>query len=229
VARGDVLTVLLGECRVLSAVLRGLTPGDLARPTNCPPWDLRELVVHIGASIWVGDIPIPWAEPGAEVRDAADYYRRPERDTPAYRQDNVDRTRRLAQRVPAADVASVTDWFDEMVSTTTDTLGGQRLDGVIDVPGRGAMRLGDWVLTRVVSVAAHGLDVAITLDRDPWTTPEALRAVRPVFVALLGGPPPDALGWDDQAFLAVGSGRRPLSDDERAVLGPPADRFPLLS
>jgi hypothetical protein len=91
------------------------------------------------------------------------------------------------------------------------------------------MKLSDWVLTRVWSVAAHGLDVAITLGRDPWTTPEALRAMRPIFVALLGGEPPDALGWDDQAFFAVASGRRALTDHERVLLGSHAGRFPLLS
>ena len=223
----DALTALLVESRALSGVLQRLTPGDLARPTNCPPWDLQELVVHIADSIWVGDTPLPAAEPGAEVYEAADYYRRPERDTPAYRQGNVDHTQRLAQRVLAT--TSAVDWFDEVLSKTADALRAQRLDGLVDVPRRGAMRLGDWVLTRVWSVAAHGLDVAITLGREPWTTPEALRAVRPIFVALLDGEPPDALGWDDQTFLAVASGRRALTDHERGLLGPHAQRFPLLS
>jgi uncharacterized protein (TIGR03083 family) len=223
----DALTALLGESRALSAVLRSLTPDDLARPTNCPPWDLQELVVHIADSIAVGDSPLPAAEPSAEVHDAADYYRRPERDTREYRQDNVDRSQRLTERVLAT--TSAVEWFDEVLSHTADVLGAQRLDRVVDVPRRGAMKLSDWVLTRVWSVAAHGLDVAITLGRDPWTTPEALRAMRPIFVALLGGEPPDALGWDDQAFFAVASGRRALTDHERVLLGSHAGRFPLLS
>jgi uncharacterized protein (TIGR03083 family) len=223
----DVLAALLGESRALSAVLHSLTPGDLGRPTNCPPWDLQELVVHIAASIRVGDAPFPAAEFGAEVHDAADYYRRPERATSTYRQDNVDGTRRLAQRVLAT--TSAVEWFDEVLGEAADALGAQPIDRVVDIPRRGAMRLSDWVLTRVVSVAAHGLDVAITLGRDPWTTPEALRTVRPVFVALLGRRPPDALGWDDQTLLAVASGRQAVTDHERDLLGSDARRFPLLS
>jgi uncharacterized protein (TIGR03083 family) len=223
----DVLTVLLNESRALSTVLHSLTPDDLARPTNCPPWNLQELIVHIGASVWVDDNPFPDAEPDAEVHDAADYYRRPERDTPAYRRDNVDRTQELAQRVLAN--TSAAEWFDEIVAKTGDVLGGQRLDRVVDVPARGAMSLSDWVLTRVASVALHGLDTAITLDREPWTTPGALEEVRRIFVALLGGEPPAALGWDHQTFVAVSSGRRPLAADERAILGSDARRFPLLS
>jgi uncharacterized protein (TIGR03083 family) len=223
----DALTALLGESRALYAVLHSLTPEDLARPTNCPPWDLQELVVHIAASIRVGDTPFPAADARAEAHDAADYYRRPERDTPAYRQDNVDDTQRLARRVLAT--TSAVEWFGHVLDETADRLGAQRLDRVVAIPRRGAMRLSDWVLTRVVSVAAHGLDVAITLGRDPWTTQDALQAVRPIFVALLGRQPPDALGWDDQALLAVGSGRRAATERERDLLGPHARRLPLLS
>jgi hypothetical protein len=42
-------------------------------------------------------------------------------------------------------------------------------------------------------------------------------------------PPPAELGWDDLALLAVGTGRRPLTEDERSILGPAQHRFPLLS
>lgn len=108
-------------------------------------------------------------------------------------------------------------------------LSQQDLEQVVLIPRRTAMRLSDWVITRVVSVAAHGLDVATTLGRPPWTTLSAQLAVRPVFVALLGTQPPDTLGWDDQTFLATATGRRALIDHERELLGPYAKRFPLLS
>jgi hypothetical protein len=91
------------------------------------------------------------------------------------------------------------------------------------------MTLADWVSNRVMSLAAHGLDVAITLDRPPWTTRSALTETGPVLVSLLGMPPLAELGWDDQALLAAGTGRRPLPEDERRILGPAQLRFPLLS
>lgn len=49
----------------------------------------------------------------------------------------------------------------------------------------GAMRFDDWLRTRVIAVAAHGLDVAITLNRQPWTTAAALQVIRPVLVVCL--------------------------------------------
>ena len=223
---GDALSVLAEECAALSAVLHGLGRADWQRATNCPPWDLRELVVHIGASIAVRG-PLPPAEPGADRRGTADYYRRPERNTTEYRQGNVDRTRELAGRV-AADVPPA-GWFDGVVRDTLAYLRADDPDRVVRIIGVGSMRLADWTATRVISVAVHGLDVALTLGRPAWTVPPALDLSRDVFVALLGGPPPPALGWDDGTFLAAATGRRALTDLERAVLGSDQERFPLVS
>jgi uncharacterized protein (TIGR03083 family) len=211
----------------LAAVLRELEPDDLTRATNCPPWDLRELVVHTGASIGVTDMALTPAEPDAGTVSAADYYRRPQRDTPAYRQRNVDSTQTLARSV-LVDV-SAGQWFDDVSRETLTVLDRHDLEQVVQIPRVGAMRLTDWVATRVMSLAAHGVDVAITLGRTSWTTPPALHVSCRVLVDLLGGPPPERLRWDEQSMLIVGTGRRPLTAQERDILGPDADRFPLLS
>jgi uncharacterized protein (TIGR03083 family) len=223
----DALTALTEECRALSAVLHTLEPEDWRRPTNCPPWDLQELVVHTAASI-ATDGPLPNAAPEETRLGAADYYRRPERNTPAYRQRNVDQTQRLAAQVLAS--TSAVRWFDDVAQAAITELDADDLDRVVLIPRRGAMRLADWVVTRVISVAAHGLDVALTLGGRPaWTVPSALRVTRPVFVSLLGAEPPAALGWDDRAFLAVATGRRALTDEEREILGARQARLPVLS
>ncbi len=89
------------------------------------------------------------------------------------------------------------------------------------------MRLGGWLATRVVALAAHGLDVAITLELPPWTTPPALAVMRPIFLSLLGRAAP--VDWTDQRLLQVATGRAQLTDRDRVELGPAAGRFPLLS
>jgi len=74
----EALSALAEESRTLSAVLLDLDAEQFQRPTNCPPWDLKELVVHTAASIALpGDYRS--AEPGAPLRSAADYYRLHER------------------------------------------------------------------------------------------------------------------------------------------------------
>ena len=142
----DALTALTSEVQALSAVLGKLQPADLRRATNCPPWSLEELIVHIAASIRVGATPFPRAESHDEPGTAADYYRRPERDTSSYRQDNVDRTVQLTREV-VADKSAV-DWFDDVATHTIAVLSRWDLDQVVVVPGRGAMRLADWLTTR---------------------------------------------------------------------------------
>jgi uncharacterized protein (TIGR03083 family) len=222
------LTALRDESRALSAVLRQADPGDFDRPTNCPPWNLNELVVHIAMSIHLGDDDeLPAATPHAGVMATADYYRRPERDTADYRQSNVDRTQKTASDILAR--TSAARWFDQVSQDTVLRLSRLDLGRVVQIPGCGPMKLADWVITRVISVAAHGLDVALTLGLLPWTTRPALHVTRPVLISLLGAEPPARLGWNDQTLLAAGTGRRALTHHDRAVLGPLQDRFPLLS
>ena len=126
---GNPLTALARETQAISAVLHELDPADLARATNCPPWNLQELVVHIGATVWVGDVPLPVAESHEEPHSAADYYRRPERSTSSYRQGNVDRTTELARTV-VADTSAV-QWFDDVADQAIAALGKLDLDQVI--------------------------------------------------------------------------------------------------
>jgi uncharacterized protein (TIGR03083 family) len=223
----DPLAALLDESGALSAVLRQVDPGDFGHPTNCPPWNLNELVVHIAMSIHLGDGEVPAAAPHSDVMTAADYYRRPERDTSDYRQSNVDRTTEAAGDVLAR--TSAARWFEDVSQDTVMQLSRLDLGRFVQIPSCGPMKLADWVVTRVMSVAAHGLDVALTLGLQPWTGRPALQVTRPVLVSLLGTEPPARLGWDDRTLLAAGTGRRALTSHERAVLGSLQNRFPLLS
>jgi|SRR5829696_1162729 len=221
------LKALHDESRILSAVLWQAGPEDFNRPTNCPPWNLGELVVHIAMSIHLGDDDLPAATPGSGVMSAADYYRRAERHTAAYRQSNIDRTRQEASGLLAT--TSPAQWFEEVYQDTVTRLSRLDLSRLVQIPSCGPMKLADWVITRVISVAAHGLDVALTLGIEPWTCRPALDITRPALVSLLGTEPPAGLGWDDRTLLAAGTGRRPLTHHERTVLGPLQHRFPLLS
>jgi hypothetical protein len=179
--------------------------------------------VHVAESITVPELGM--RTPAADVPpgSAADYYRRPERNTVEYRSSNVERTRTRAATMPPETTAA---FFDDAWHRTSRAFAESDLDQRIEATGR-ALTLGDYLLTRLMSVAAHGLDVAITLDRVPWTTPIALTALRPVLVDLLGAVPP--ITWSDQDLLELGTGRRPLTEIERDAVEPLATRFPLLS
>ena len=158
---------------------------------------------------------------------AADYYRRPERDTSEYRQRNVERSKQLSRQVLGA--TSPAQWFDEVTHDAIIKLSHDDLNRVVLIAERGAMRLADWVVTRVVAVAAHGLDIAITLDRQPWTTAAAMTVIRPVLIGLMGDEPPASVNWDDHTLMATATGRRALTADERMLLGSLQERIPVLS
>ena len=191
------------ECSTLVAVVRAVTLGDFSRPTNCPPWTLHELVVHIADSIETPAATIALAPPPAHRRTAADYYRRPERATIAYRTSNVERVCRRAADVRTDDDANL---LTATWQQTSATMARQDPDNPLRTAGL-TLRVEDYLLTRLMSVAAHGLDVAITLRRPPFTTQLALQTLRPVLLDLLGGQAPNR--WTDQDLLALGTGRRP--------------------
>lgn len=74
-----------------------------------------------------------------------------------------------------------------------------------------AMLLTDFLTTRVVELAVHGLDLAAALNRPPWPTAPAAE----LLTALLrNGAPVPGLGWDQATFIAQATGRLPLTPAE---------------
>jgi uncharacterized protein (TIGR03083 family) len=227
----SVLEAFRDEAVALDAVLAGLDEDDFARPTTCPPWNVKELVVHVAdvlpragvlrdaSASLVGTAP-----PALDLSEPADYYRQPGRGTPANRRDIVEKAQVSAAEV--ADGRSAARLLHETWQSAFAEWSTTDLARLVRLPV-GVMRLGDYAVTRLISHAAHGLDLALSLGLDPWTTPSALAVMRPVYVSLLGGEPP--AGWGDQDFFARATGRIPLTAAERAALDGRADRFPLLS
>lgn len=222
-----VVDALAAECDVFVAAARRIEPDEWAVVTNCPPWDVKELIAHVyGSTVVVPSRLLPPIE-DAPMIEAADYYRRDERGTVAYRSGNVDRWRQFAAAFASGEEivqACERDW-----SSMIEALRAEDPSRLIGMSWHASMPLDDFLVSRVIGVAAHGIDLSITLERPRKTTPEALAVARPAFVSLLGAEPPDALLWSDQDLLEFGTGRRPLGDHARAILGPLAARFPLLS
>ena len=220
----SVVRALDTELVAVLSVLDSCDTTDFDRATNCPPWTLKDLVVHLAGTT---RLPADLRAGSGEVHRAADYYRRPERATQQYRQSNVDQVQRASSRY-----ASGQDAVDALRRSRADVmtqLETEDLSRVVDVRNVGAMTLVGLLSTRVVAVAAHALDVSITLGRAATTSDGALSVCVPILVDLLGEEPSSALGWTDQAFFERGTGRTPLGDDEARTLGTAAPRFPLIS
>ncbi|MEV0156267.1 maleylpyruvate isomerase N-terminal domain-containing protein [Micromonospora sp. NPDC050686] len=202
------------ECAALEAVLRGLAEADLDRPTGCPPWTVRDLVAHVrtGAGRLVDMLAAP-APPAAEV-DAAAYFGAA-KFTPEVDRARVDSARREA--AAPAGVPEVAAGFARAWRATDDAIGAAPPGRVVRTRHGDPMTLAEFLRTRVVEVAVHGLDLADALDRRPWLTPAAGRVVADLLTG--GRPVPAGLDWDDLTLIRKATGRAPLTPDERAVSG----------
>ncbi|MFI5836777.1 maleylpyruvate isomerase N-terminal domain-containing protein [Micromonospora sp. NPDC051300] len=201
------------ECERLERVLRGLDGPALDRPTPCPPWRVRDLLAHVstGAGRLVGMLAEP-APPRPEVT-APDYFGAA-KFAPAVDRERIEGARAAAGELPGA--AEVAREFGRVWRATDAAVAVEAPGRVVRTRHGDAMAVTEFLRTRVVEVAVHGLDLADALDRPPWTTPAAAAVVVDVLTA--GRPVPDALGGDASTVLRKATGRLPLTDAERAAL-----------
>ena len=214
---------LAAEADRTGAFLTGLTAGDWERPTRCAPLDVRELAVHAlrGAYRILDSLAGPRLE-GEPEKDAVTYWNY---DPAVVGSGVVDRAKQESQaRPPDADVAA--EWLEawrKAIDAARATLEDDPL--IPAVPG--LTRLSEFLKTRCIEVCIHTMDLRDALGLEPDPDPACLEVVCDVLRGLLGTDLRPR-GVDEVHFALVGTGRAPLSDDERAMLGPLADSFPLL-
>lgn len=207
--------------------MRAVDPSDWSRPTRCPPWSVADLLGHVTTA--VGRLPDMLAAPApthAEV-SAAGYFRPDERFSA---QTNADRIDVARQR--AADPSALPQEFDRTWRQAARLCRAEPPDRVVRTRHGDAMLLADFLVTRIVEVAVHGLDLADALDRPAWLTSAAVPVLIDLLLAGRDHPSIDDLGWTPADFLRKLTGRRTLTPDEsrylddhavpRLALGPPA-------
>ncbi|MBF6467340.1 maleylpyruvate isomerase family mycothiol-dependent enzyme [Nocardia beijingensis] len=207
-----VLRAFSAESARLSEVLGKLTEEQFALPTPCPPWNVAELAVHITSAVsrLLAGLAAP-APPRADIT-AADYYR------PAIFDDTANAERvRMAQRDAATyrNATAIAAAFDDTWRQTDTAISGQSADRLITIRWGDGILLREFLITRVVELVLHGLDIAIALGVPAWTAPEAAAVVGD-FLQI--EPAATHLGWDRRTALAKAGGRAALSTEESAEL-----------
>ncbi|MEU1964354.1 maleylpyruvate isomerase N-terminal domain-containing protein [Micromonospora sediminicola] len=201
------------ECVRLEQVLRDLDEADLDRPTPCPPWAVRDLLAHVRAGAGrLASMLAASAPERAEV-DAAGYFGAA-KFAPEVDRDRIDGARREARELPG--VPEVADGFARAWRAADAAVAAEPPGRLVRTRHGDAMALTEFLRTRVVEVAVHGLDLADALDRSPWTTPGAAAVVVDVLTG--GRPMPARLGWDALTVLRKATGRLPVTDAERTAL-----------
>lgn len=82
-----------------------------------------------------------------------------------------------------------------------------------------AMTVDDFLVTRVVELGVHGLDLAAAVGRQPWLSDEAAAVIADLLSGGRERAMCDPLNWDRRTFIAKATGRARATDAERAELG----------
>lgn len=73
-----------------------------------------------------------------------------------------------------------------------------------------AMLLSQFLLTRVVEVAVHGIDLAHALERRPWLTEPAADLVSALLLGPQDGSMLNEICWSSSDFVIRATGREPI-------------------
>ncbi|GGY51756.1 maleylpyruvate isomerase N-terminal domain-containing protein [Streptomyces omiyaensis] len=209
-----VLEAFRQECEALDAAVSGLSAAEWKLPTRCAPWSVRELLGHVGVVIdWLPGMLDAPAPRRAEI-SAAEYYRPDERFSPPANGTRIALARERAART--ADGAASAGEFAATWRRADRLCRAEPAGRTVRTRHGDAMLLSDFLLTRVVEVAVHGLDVADALGREPWLTARAGDAVTELLLGADHEAAVEGLGWSRPRFLRKATGREPLDATEAA-------------
>ncbi|MFJ6405585.1 maleylpyruvate isomerase family mycothiol-dependent enzyme [Streptomyces hydrogenans] len=211
---GHALAAFRAECAALSEAVSGLGEAEWNLPTRCAPWTVRDLLGHVSVVIdWLPAMLAAPAPAAAEI-SAVEYYRPDDRFSPGTNGRRIA----LAQDRAALSVDG-TAHAEDFAATwrRVDALCGVEPAGrVVRTRHGDPMLLSEFLRTRVVEVAVHGLDLADALGREPWLTPAAADSVLELLLGPGHGAAAEGLGWSRPHFLRKATGREPLTDAESA-------------
>jgi uncharacterized protein (TIGR03083 family) len=212
VAAGEAFRV---ESARLADVMSGLDEADFGRPTACPPWTVRDLLAHVclGAGRLLAMLGQP-APPRAEV-DAAGYFGR-EKFTP-----DVDAARVASAQQVAAQATTghaLAAELDRLCRAVDAAVAVVAPDRVVRTRHGDAMTVDDFLVTRVVELGVHGLDLAAALGRRPWLSDQAAAVIADLLSGGRERAVCEPLSWDRRTFIAKATGRARITDAERARL-----------
>jgi uncharacterized protein (TIGR03083 family) len=211
VASGAAVDAFGAEAGRLSEQVLGADETAFARGSRCRPWSVGELLYHV--RIGAGRLPGMLAEPepaDGPLVSAAGYFRPGERFSPAVNDDRIAAAQRGAAALGTG--AAVARDFDRAWRESWAKVRQAGQARVVRTRHGDRMLLTEFLRTRVLELAVHGLDLAAGLGRPPWMTDAAARVVADLLLPagaiarLL-----DESGWDQVTLIAKATGRLPLT------------------
>jgi uncharacterized protein (TIGR03083 family) len=219
----DPLQALREECAELSKFALDLSEDDFSRPTRCTAWNVKELLGHLYWGLNRAKRSLAEPPPAVADTDSVSYWRSydPLGDAPGVAERA---TQRAAEYGSGRELAH---GWDELWREVVAAAEAEDRERIVSTWGP-TLTLDEFLKTRVLEVTVHRMDLQDAFGQKGWGTDAAISIVDDTLEDLLGVEPPSELEWDVVDFIEAGAGRRPLTDSEREILGPLAERFPLL-
>jgi uncharacterized protein (TIGR03083 family) len=203
------------EASAFVAALGGLDAQAWQRPTRCVPWQVRDVVGHVILALARVPEMVDATAPDRPDTTATSYYRADDRFSSTA---NAERVQAAHDRAADPDAASLVNDLADMVQTVVMSCLWEPVDRVVRSPHRDAMLLSDFLITRVVELAVHGLDVADAVGMEPWLTTSATELLQRLLFGQAWRTAVATLDWDPVTLLRKTSGRGNVTADESTEL-----------
>ena len=211
------LTTAYGD---LAGVLGALSPDEAWEPTGCAGWSVVDLGFHLLSDARRALVALNTPAAGPADTDDVDYWRAWRPPEPG---DEVELwSTRIAASVHGG-LPGISGRYAETSAAALVAASRVQPSDLVHTQGR-TLTVADFLSTLTVEAAVHHLDLVVRLDR-PGPAAGPLAEVRRVLEGLSGGSLPGR--WDDATAARRGTGREPLTPEDRAELGAAAEAFPL--
>ena len=206
---------------LLTETVQGLSDADFQRDTRCPGMPVGPLLVHLLYD--AQRALIAFASPAVvdPDRDFVTYWQ----DFPSQLDTSFVRGVAASYRKPAVLVQHWREGSEAAVRAAS--LGLVTKGHRIETQGH-VLCAADFVATLVLEATVHHLDLIVGLPDAPEPDPEGLQVTARTLDGLFGPEAWDVIGWDTTTYILKATGRVPLDEDDVDMLGPHADRLPLL-
>ncbi len=207
----DNIKAMSEELDALQKTLTTLSDEDWQRPTRCTGWNVLALVAHIniGAHM-LPELAEGEASASAERNQVSFFDFDSSQWSPVVLDFAVDAVKgKTPQEISAAISQTAREMHEAVKKVPPDYIGPAFF---------GPMTMDEFLPTRVLELAVHGLDLTDALGRSPYITPLAGAITADLLDKALDGTRPADLAQDEVAFIEVATGRRPHSDRRLPVL-----------
>jgi uncharacterized protein (TIGR03083 family) len=218
------IDALAAEGAKTSAFLRGLDAPEWKAPTRCPPWNVRELVVHMTMMM----------EGVSETAKAAPLAVEPVKNRVTWwdydiEEDQAETLRWVEEAGARLPEGSLYDRWHSSINRAVPAVIGSLEDGdPVVQPGDNPILISEYIATRVLEITIHSMDVRDAFGLGPDPSPEGLTLTVDILERRLGSDP-RAMGFEDVDFTLLATGRRTPTAEDRKRLGSHAGMLPLLA